>query len=414
MKVLKIGIIGLIYLFTATTLVAQVKVGTPWTNKSYTTENLDIEIGNESFLRQADKHYRQGNIEETFFTLQNIIETNPQSPHILLRRAKFKNFAGMRAEAARDIQLANQLNPYAADLYGYNGAISQLRVLAYRPENALNELSLTQRASYYYEVLDVAASKENSNNIELELLDEVLLEIEENRLDTALNLLYSLIDQYPNSAISHDLKGVILQKQGKLEEAEEALLKAVSLEPNFAIAWYNISVVKRIQGQLKVSKEFLDKAIELQSDLTKAYFDRALVKKSLGDRKGALEDYNKVIDLGNEYYLEAYLNRGLTRKMLGDFNGALADLNKVIEEQPRNALLYKNRGNLHILFGNYNEAIDDYTRAILQDRNFAEAYYNRGLAHFFIQNTTEGCMDLTQSAQLGYKRAEEKLKYFCN
>ncbi len=409
MKVLKMSLICLSMVFT---LAAQIQVGTPWTGRSYTTESMGRD--NERFLRQADIHYRLGNIEETFFALQSAVESNPQSPHALLQRANFKHLLGMETEAAQDVVLANRLNPYAADLYGYNGPNSPLRVLAYQPENALGELDFAKRNLYYYEALDLAAAEESNDNMELELLNEILIEIEENRLEDALSLLYSLISLYSESAIAYDLKGVVLYKQKKYVEAEAALSKSVGFEPDFAIAWYNLSLVKRAQGQLEQAKRFLDKAIEQQADLTKAYFDRALVKKSLGDKEGALEDYNKVIDMRGEYYLEAYLNRGLTRKMLGDFNGALADLDKVIEEQPRNGLLYKNRGNLHFLFGNYNKAINDYTRAIFQDQNFAEAYYNRGLARFLVYDNTEACMDLTKSKQLGYERAEEKLRYFCS
>lgn len=408
MKALKVILMSL---GIVSMLSAQVHVDSPWSDRNYSVERMNSD--NQIFLREAYLRYQFGDIEETFLALQNAADNDPQSPHALLQRAKFKRLIGMQTEADMDVRRANQLNPYAADLYGYNGQYSALNVLDYQPEKALGELDFQKRILYYYQALDLATLNNYSDNMEVELIDEVLVEIEENRLEDALNLLYSLISLYPESAIAYDLKGVVLYRQGKHTEAEQAFLKAIDLEKDFAIAWYNLSLVKQEQGQFTRAKEYLDKAIDLQADLTKAYFERALVKKSLDDKEGALEDYNKVIDLRGDYYLEAYLNRGLTRKMLGDFTGALADLNRVIEEQPRNALLYKNRGNLHFLFGNYNDAINDYTRAIFQDRNLAEAYYNRGLARFLMYDNVEACMDLAKSEHLGYERAQEKRKYFC-
>ncbi|MEM9822491.1 MAG: tetratricopeptide repeat protein, partial [Bacteroidota bacterium] len=82
-------------------------------------------------------------------------------------------------------------------------------------------------------------------------------------------------------------------------------------------------------------------------------------------------------------------------------------------EFPSNAALYVNRGNLQLVFGFSQKAIQDYTRAIHLDRQYAEAYYNRGLSHLLLFDSVSACTDLEQSAELGYDRALEKIKYFC-
>lgn len=367
----------------------------------------------QAFLRQADINYQNFDMEATFFSLENAVAQNPQSADALLRRATYKQRIGMETEAAQDFRLANRLNPYAADLYGYNGTHSILNILAYEPEEALSEISWPTKMQYYHEWLNEYFLADETDLDEWNLIEAVLLQAEEENIDEAKFLLDSLLESFPKSGVAYDLKGLFLSKEGDYEEAQKAFSKAVSLYPNYAIGWYNYGQTERINGNFKKAKEHLDKAIELQPNLMKSYFDRALVLKSLGYREAALEDYNKIIKVGNVDMPEAYLNRGLTRKMLGDFGGALADMNAALESSPNDPVLHKNRGNLYLLLGYHQHAIEDYTNATLLDENFAEAYYNRALAHLLIYNTTAACFDLETSIELGYNRAADVRKYFC-
>jgi tetratricopeptide (TPR) repeat protein len=352
--------------------------------------------------------------EDAVNALDQAVTMNPQSSITLLRRAKFYRLVGQENMARNDVRLVERLNPYATDLYGFNGPYSILQVMAVRPEKYTVALSWDRRMSYYYEFLDQEYAKENFAETEVDRAEKVIEEIETESWREALAQLDTLLQFYPASAIAYDLKGVILTKQGKYEEATKAFEQAIQLEPSFAIAWYNFSRLEQEKGQLNKAEEYLNRSIQLQEDLTKAYFDRARVRKAQGDRKGALKDYNKVIDQKGETYLEAYLNRGLTRKMLGDYDGALEDINKVLSKDPENPTLYKSRADLYLLFGEQDLALQDYTLAIDLNDNYAEAYYNRGLALLLRFDRKAGCEDLTRAEQLGFETATEKKKYFCS
>jgi tetratricopeptide (TPR) repeat protein len=309
--------------------------------------------------------------------------------------------------------MANRINPMAANLYGYNGGGGLLKILSMQPEEAVQELSTFQKLTYYYQALDDKILDDKNKDAEIQAIGKVIEEIEADNLEGALEMVNKVLIEFPSSAITYDLKGLILKQQGKFEDAVDAFSKAVSVEPDFAIGWYNLGRIERSLNHFKSAKTYLDRSINLQSDLTKAYFERALLFKQTGEKEKALDDYNTIIKMKGDIYMEAFSNRGLTKKMLGDYGGALADLNQAIEEFPQNAELHKNRGNLNLLFGLHRKAIDDYTQAIALNDNYAEAHYNRALALFLIYDKISGCVDLDKSIDLGYEMAVKTRDYFC-
>jgi len=382
------------------------------TSRTFTVENKTQTI--QPLLQEADRQLRTLDYENTFFKLESAVAQEPASAEALILRAKLKKMTGMDTEARLDAQMAENINPYASSIYGYDGNRGLLNILSIEPEQSVQTLNNTQKLNYYYEALDRRIVADELRDNEIDYIEYALRNIEANDLNEALNGLEVAVQKFPNSALIYDLKGMVLQKQGNLEAAVAAFSKAVVFEPDFAIAWYNLGQVERHRGNYDRSKKYLDRAIELQSDLTKAYFERAILNKQIGEKEAALKDYNAVIDMQGSAYMEAFLNRGLTKKMLGDFTGALVDLNQVIDEFPNNAELRKNRGNLYLLFGMPQRAIEDYSNAIQLDDEYAEAYYNRAIAFLTMYDKVSACADLDRSIVLGYDMAEEIKTYSCS
>ena len=401
----------LIFIFHSTFFAQTRRMNNISQGQSYTSENQRRTV--QPLLQKAEQQFRALDYEGTFFTLENAVAQNPNSPEALLLRAKFKKIVGMTMEAEEDLRRANRINPLASNLYGYNGISGLLKILSMQPGKAVQGLSTFQKLTYYYQALDNKILDGKNKDEEIQVIGKIIEEIESDQFNEALVMVNEAIIKFPNSAIAYDLKGMILKKQGKFADSVDAFSKAVEVEPDFAIGWYNLGRIERSLNHFKKAKTYLDRAIELQGGLTKAYFERALLFKQIGEKEKALDDYNTIIKMKGDTYMEAFSNRGLTKKMLGDFGGALADLNQAIEEFPQNAELRKNRGNLQLLFGLHRKAIDDYTQAIALDENYAEAHYNRALAFFLIYDKISGCADLDKSIDLGYEIATSTRDYFC-
>lgn len=399
-------------LLTLSSVLAQENtIGTPYAGKTYSQESVGR--NNLLYLQQANQQNLLMDFEKTFFALENAVAQNPYSALAYLRRAQFKQRFGMSSEAAIDINIANRLNPFAADLFALKNPYSVLNVLSYQPAEAVVDINMDKRLEDYWKLIDQKHAELSHDPLLLDKLESVVYNIEQGNINLAQLKLDTIITDHPNTPLPYDIKGMLLFRKGEDEKAKLMLQKALELEPNFAIAWYNLSRIENKLGNTELAKQYLDTAIELQEDLTKAYFDRALIFKKQGNSEAAINDYNTIINNGGTDFLEAYLNRGLTRKLLGDFDLALKDLNVAIEAFPDYAELYKNRGNLYLLFGYHARAIEDYTIAIEKRTDYAEALYNRGLVHFITFDRVSGCADLNKSAALGYDQAIEKQRYFC-
>lgn len=366
----------------------------------------------ELIPKSANGYFQSMNQEQSLSSISFQIANNPESVKLLLESTQLKRMYGLDKEAARDLEKAVQINPYAVQLFGFYGPSSILDVIAFDPLKGIQELDLEKRLSFYYESLD------NTNvyidSVKAILLYEALNLVEKQDLTNALSLLDKIQQDYPSCAMAFDLEGLIWEKKEDFDKAKVSLTKATDLQPGYSLAWYNLSRVERLQGNLGKARDYLDKVIGLQSDLTKAYFDRALLLKLMGEEAKAIQDYNKILEITEEENVEVYLNRGLTQKMVGNFEQAIVDLNRAIEEYPDNAILYKNRGNLKLMFGYYEGAIADFTHAIKLKEDFAAAYLNRGLTYYLNSLPNRACEDLHKSSSLDLSKASELIPYFCN
>ncbi|MDA2919073.1 tetratricopeptide repeat protein [Desulfobacterota bacterium AH_259_B03_O07] len=64
--------------------------------------------------------------------------------------------------------------------------------------------------------------------------------------------------------------------------------------------------------------------------------------------------------------------------------------------------------------GDYRGAIKDYTKAIEINPKDAEVYYGRGLTKLYLGQKDSGCLDLSKAGELGYFKAYDFIKQYCN
>jgi len=109
-----------------------------------------------------------------------------------------------------------------------------------------------------------------------------------------------------------------------------------------------------------------------------------------------------------------YFSRGNFKKRIKNYKDAISDFNKAIELYPSFAEAYFKRGNVKNLMEDFEGAISDYSKAIELDPNLAEAYHNRGLTKFKSGDEQAGNLDFLKAGMLGYMRAYDVNKEFCN
>lgn len=171
-----------------------------------------------------------------------------------------------------------------------------------------------------------------------------------------------------------------------------------------------------IEYDLNCTYEFIHNdliLITLKLDLYKIYFARGRVKFEMQDYIGAISDFNQVIKLTTNYD-DVYYKRAKTKAELKDFRGAIEDYNKVLVINPKYTVVYYDRGNAKFDLKNYQGAILDYSKRIQLYPDSPEEYFNRGLAKLNLNQKDSACLDFSKAGELGYAKAYETIKKYCN
>jgi len=161
------------------------------------------------------------------------------------------------------------------------------------------------------------------------------------QLEQRLNNLNKAPAIKPNHADAYYNMGIILTKQGKLEEAIVAYNKAISSQPDYADAYYNMGIVLKEQSKLEEAIVAYNKAISINPDYPEAYNNMGIVLKEQRKLDEAVVAYNKAISIKPDY-AEAYHNMGNAFQEHNKLKDAIKAYNNALAIQPDNAEIIHN------------------------------------------------------------------------
>ena len=112
-------------------------------------------------------------------------------------------------------------------------------------------------------------------------LSDVIAQIsdleQQNRLDEAENLAERVLAAVPQHPHVLHLSGIVLYRQGKIDEAIARMEKSIALAPSVALYPRNMCEIYRGAGRLDDAVAAGQRAIELAPDDSRAYFNLALI-----------------------------------------------------------------------------------------------------------------------------------------
>ena len=97
------------------------------------------------------------------------------------------------------------------------------------------------------------------------------------KYEDALKIYDELIEQQPEKAKYHFMRGVALALMGRYEEALDSFDKAIALDPNYAAAYNNRGNALALMGRYEEALKDADKAIELNPNLILAILLRQAI-----------------------------------------------------------------------------------------------------------------------------------------
>ena len=154
-------------------------------------------------------------------------------------------------------------------------------------------------------------------------------------------------------------------------------------------------------------------AVEQSPGSAFAFNNRGIARYSENDQDGALSDYNQAISIFPRYS-GAYYNRGIVYFDMKEFGKAQENYTTAIMLNPKFASCYAARGLLEMeVMQNDSLALADYSAALRLNPEMAQVYYNRGLLRLRMKNIQMACEDFHQVRRLGYSRADDLIRQFC-
>ena len=185
-----------------------------------------------SHIIQSDNYFRQGQFEEALNSLDYALSQDPYFAEAYVKRAILKHKIGRTTEAHEDFQNARRINPYASELYGFNGPLRRLKVLAadynqWIANGSARELTASISASLAQQLQDIVVQKQNGDIL------------------GALKEINTLLDVTPQAdPVPYKIRGNILLLLDQHFEAINDYSMAISLDPSLEEAYFNRGIAK--------------------------------------------------------------------------------------------------------------------------------------------------------------------------
>ena len=268
------------------------------------------------------------------------------------------------------------------------------------------------------------------------------------QLDQALEYANQLVTTFTDSAILHNICGVVQAGLQQYEHAVTSYQNALEIQADSSETHNNLGNAFQNLGNLDGAVESYRRALEIQPDFAEAHnnFGNALQELSclLQDKamlKEAEASYRKAIELKNDYaaahsnlgnalleldspeeaelfcrraialmpkFVEAHSNLGNVLQDLGRLEEAETSYKQVIALKPDFAEAHSNLGNALKELGRLEEAENSYLQAIALKPDFAEAHNNLGVTQKNLGRLEEAEDSCKQSILLNFDYAEAR------
>jgi tetratricopeptide (TPR) repeat protein len=209
----------------------------------------------------------------------------------------------------------------------------------------------------------------------------------------------------PECWMAHNDLGVILAKQGHMEEAMEHYHKAIQINPNSPEVLYDLGNFLANNGQLDEAIENYRKAIQIDPNSFDAMNNLgvALAAKSRFDE--AIKNYRKAIQI-NPNFSKALNNLGVALAAKGRFDEAIENYRKAIRINPGYFTALNNLGVALAAKDRFDEAIENYYKALQINPNYCEVLNNLGVALAAVDRFDEAIENYYKAIQINPNYSE--------
>jgi uncharacterized protein (TIGR02466 family) len=205
-------------------------------------------------------------------------------------------------------------------------------------------------------------------------IQPVLNVLNAGQLANAANMAKSLLTQYPNTFILHNVLGIALDGLGQYEGAINSYRNALKLQPNMPDLHFNLGIALSNVGQFTEAAASYRKAIALQPKFFEAYGNLGTLLQKQGKLDEAVASYRKALSINEDP--RGHFNLGTALRDQGKLDEAIKHYRQAMALFPNYADAHSNLGETLRDQGNMQEAITSYQNALALNPNHPSANYN--------------------------------------
>jgi len=183
----------------------------------------------------------------------------------------------------------------------------------------------------------------------------------------------------PACWLAHNNLGVVLERQGRLQEAESHFRTAVKLNPTFVEALSSLGGYLADRGRVEEGMDHLHRALQAEPGFPSALFNLGNARLSRGQYVEAVPLFEAVLSARPADY-EARNNLANALVKLGRLDEAVRQYRLALQLRPDAAEIHENLAAALAAKGNLDEAIVHHRQALRIDPNNAGTHYALGLA----------------------------------
>jgi tetratricopeptide (TPR) repeat protein len=205
------------------------------------------------------------------------------------------------------------------------------------------------------------------------------------------------------NATLHNMLGLVLLKQGKLDEAASEFNQAIALHPDF-VYHYNLGLLLQLQNKLDEAAAECRRAIALDPREPGGHMCMAGVLWKQGKIADATVAIRRAVRLDPKS-ADLHTNLGAVLSTQGKLDDAIVEYHQAIALDPRYAPAHFNLGNALEKQRKSDDAIGEYREAIKLDPKGISRYINLGIALKHQGKFDEAIAELRQAIALDQNSA---------
>ncbi len=178
-----------------------------------------------------------------------------------------------------------------------------------------------------------------------------------------------------NNYIAHNIFGIELKNQGKIDEAVTHFKTALKIKPNYALPHYNLANSLELLGEVAEAVKHYERAIRLSPDLASAHNNLGVLLEKQGKLNEAVGHFKAVLALNSDD-AGVHLNIGNVLVKQEKYDAAFKHYNEALRIDPGDADVYYNLGIAFNKQEKTDAAINQFSKALKNNPDFAEARYN--------------------------------------